>query len=333
MNRCRRVGIDVTKRCNLRCRTCFYYWRQDFNTKSDKPLKDAIDEVTAAQRRGCDHAVLVGQGEPGLWPHLMDWLKMCRAMGVTTSIISNGTMSPDLYDQMYKTGLNHLHLSVHGIGPVLDEIVGVNGSGKRQAETIGWLKKSDLPWRMNVTLQQGNYKTLSDIAGYCMDNGCRHIVLLGFLPHYEWNDPTKMRSVAVDPRELEPYINAACKLVEERGVLLTVRYHPMCRIDPAYSKYIVNARYVLYDPWEWDYGHAGDSEEALWAAATGLGDSVSVTGAPCQSCASRMHCGGWNRVSIAGFPGCVEADEYNKYPAVPGGMHDANPANSAKGWF
>lgn len=333
MNRCRRVGIDVTRRCNLRCRTCFYYWRQDFNTKTDKPLQDAISETVAAYRRGCNHAVLVGQGEPGLWPYLIDWLKLCRATGITTSIISNGTMNVDLYEQMYACGLNHLHLSVHGVGPVLDEIVGVNGSGKRQAETIEWLKKSDLPWRMNVTLQQGNYKTLSDIAGYCMDNGCRHIVLLGFLPHYEWNDPAKMRTVAVDPRELEPYINAACKAVSDRVVLLTVRYHPMCRIAPEYAKYVVNARYVLYDPWEWDYGHSGDSEEDLWKAAVSMGDSVAVAGKPCHSCAVRMHCGGWNRVSAAGFPGCIEAQEYCKLPDVPGSLHDLNPANSEKGWF
>jgi MoaA/NifB/PqqE/SkfB family radical SAM enzyme len=244
-------------------------------------------------------------------------------------------MPVERYEAMYEAGLDHLHVSVHGIGQVLDSIVGVDGAGEKQAKTLRWLNDTGRPWRMNMTVQQLNYKTLPDIAEFCMAHGCRHIVSLGFLPHYEWNDPVKLRTVAVDPLVLEPYINAVCDTVAERpDVLLTVRYHPMCRIEPQYRKYVVNARYVLYDPWEWDYGHAGDSADDLKRAAENLGNSVANMGLPCSKCTAFMACGGWNRIYYAAFSGSVTpVTDMPPEHRVWGALHEKNPANAAKGYF
>lgn len=350
MNRCRRVGLDVTKRCNWRCHTCFYRWKPDFNAKFDRPLGDVMGEVRVAQKRGCNHAVIVGWGEPMLWPPLLDWVKACKTQGMTTSIITNGTGSPRRYAQLYEAGLNHLHVSVHGLGETLDRVAGVPGAGRQQAKALDWLGDSKLPWRMNMTVQRANHTELPKIARHCLDRGCRHIVALGFLPHYEWNDPTKLREVAVDPRELEPYLAMTAAQVELQNAkdfqlerndpayidgrrLFTIRYHPLCCLADAYRRYVVNARFVLYDPWEWDYGNAGASEDQLWAAALSLGDSVATQGPPCSECLLLEHCGGWNRTYAQGFPGCLEGGPLGGDHKPRAFYHDRNPANHAKGWF
>jgi hypothetical protein len=253
-------------------------------------------------------------------------------MGMSTSIITNGSVSVHRYEEMRSAGLNHLHISVHGIGPVLDEIVGVEGAGARQGQVLSWLKKTDWPWRMNMTVQQANYKTLPDIASMCVEHGCKHIISLGFLPHYEWNAPDKLRQVAVHPAEIKPYIQAAGQIALDAGAMFTIRYHPMCLLDEPWRKYVVNAAYVLYDPWEWDYEHHGEAPETLWRSAQGIGDTVAIKEAPCLSCGARIHCGGWNRVYCAGFGRPTEILHAIDIPdKTPGWYHLQNPANLEKG--
>lgn len=342
MKKCTRVGIDVTRRCNWRCKTCFYRWSPGFNTAYDKPLGAVLGEARAAKARGCDHVVLVGWGEPGMWPHLLDMIRRVTDMGMTSSIITNGSLSVSHYAAMREAGLNHLHVSAHGTGDVLDTVAGVPGAGDKQARLMEYLKAEDWPWRMNMTVQRVNYQHLAGIADVCLRHGCRHIISLGFLPHYEWNDPAKLKEVAVHPQELRPHIQAAVDAVEEwnagatagRDAMFTIRYHPMCHLDEKYRKYVVNARYVLYDPWEWDYGHAGDDAGASWNAAVSIGGTVSIDREPCVSCGLRMHCGGWNRVYAAGFEGAaLRAIEMPADTQSPGWYHDQNAANSARGWF
>ena len=345
MRRCTRVGIEVTKRCNWRCQTCFHRWKPTFNADEHRTIESVATEIDAAIARGCDHSVLVGEGEPTLWRGLFEFIQYCKDKGITSSVITNGTCSIEKAARMYETGLNHLHVSAHGMGETLDRIAGVPGAGIKQSALIEWLGESGLPWRSNATLQLENYKELPKITDYMITNGCRHIVYLGFLPHYEWNDPEKLRTVAVHPAELRPYLEESIGIIEDTNskktrsiddpqILTTIRYHPMCHIEPRYWKYIVNARYVLYDPWEWDYEYLGLDDKSFWEAAKGIGGTVSVNGPPCIKCDLLLHCGGWNKHMVKGFNGAgLDAKLLMPKLTEPGAIHDQNPANHAKGYF
>lgn len=260
---------------------------------------------------------------------------------MSVSIISNGSLSVAHYESLYAAGLNHIHMSVHGMGAVLDEISGVEGAGTRQDRVVKWLGENGYPWRMNMTVQRANYTTIPDIADFCIENGCRHIISLGFLPHYEWNDPAKLRQVAVHPAELRTYIEQVGERVEQanasgKEIMFTIRYHPMCHLAERWRKYVVNAAYVLYDPWEWDYGHRGEPDHAFWRSAIQMGGSVSINENPCSVCEAFIHCGGWNRVYCNGFgkpPEILKAITMPPNTACRGWLHLLNPANSGKGWF
>jgi MoaA/NifB/PqqE/SkfB family radical SAM enzyme len=321
--------MDVTMRCNWKCKTCFYRHKEWFNTPVDKSLAEAISETAEAQARGCNHVVLVGQGETSIWPHLEEFLKHCKDSGITSSIITNGTAPIGRYEIMYGAGLDHLHVSVHGIGKTLDTIAEVDGSGARQMKTLQWLKESKLPWRSNTTLQLANYKDLPQIAETVLDCGAFHVVFLGFLPHYEWGN--RLAEVAVRSRELRPYLEPAVKIVADSGKLTTVRYHPMCHISRDFRKYVVNARYVLYDPWEWEYGYAGKTEEEIWDAAVNMFGGVGCHGEPCLRCTHFVHCGGFNQTFINGFNGNDLGAITEDINQTPGFLHDQNPANAKGG--
>ena len=122
MNKCKRVGLEITKRCNWRCTTCFYRWQAGFNEAYDVPLAELCGQMDAAKTRGCEHAVVVGWGEPVLYKELPEINKEATARDMTSSIITNGSAAPDTYQKLFDAGINHLHISAHGVGATLDAI-------------------------------------------------------------------------------------------------------------------------------------------------------------------------------------------------------------------
>lgn len=294
LKQCSRVGLNVTKRCNWECQTCFYRWKEDFNTKWDLSYNDLRAEIRSAKMRGCDHTVAVGFGEVTFYPLIDEMVIYSKMLGMWSSIITNGSAGVPKYEHLFDIGLNHLHISAHGHdAQTLDAISGRDGAAKKQHELLDWLNINRLPFRTNATLQKMNYKQLPQIINHAIEHGAFHAVLLGFLPHYEWG--SRMNEVAVPPAELQPFIEESLDLALQAGVLTTLRYHPLCCLRPDLWPYVTNARYVLYDPWEWDYGCRGIDEPQFRTAALNMGDSVAIQGEPCCNCAVRMQCGGWNR--------------------------------------
>ena len=332
MNKCARAGINVTKRCNWKCATCFYRWKEDFNTAGDLEVEHLHQQIGNAKRRGCKHIVAIGFGETSLYKHIDDMILYTKLMGMTSSIITNGTLDIDKYETMYDLGLNHLHISTHGHTPeVLNEIAGNKKAFEKQSHLLHWLGMTGKSFRTNTTIQKLNYQLLPEITQYCIDAGSKHINLLGFLPHYEWGD--KLLEVAVNPVELRPYLEESIHIAMQKGVMVTLRYHPFCCIDSAYHPFITNARYVLYDPWEWDYDCFGKDDATYQQAAINMGDSVAIK-ERCSGCYMKMHCGGWNETYAKAFDykGIIPITD-TSIPQEFGAIFNLNKTNHAKGWF
>ena len=331
---CKRVGIEITWRCNLHCRHCFHLRNKNFHKLIDTPFKDIQDEITNARQRGCNHTVVVGQGEPTLDKRLPDILKYSQDMGLETSIITNGTAPIKLYEKLYRDGLDHLHLSMHGTGQIFDKIVRVERMHRRQNQLVAWLKESKLPWRNNMTIQKHNYEDIPNVINMAMDGGIFHFVFLVFMPIYDW--PNYMGDVAVHPKKLQPIIQKG--IDDLRDTYLSLRYFPMCYLEPKYWKYVANSWSVFYDPWEWEYGKLDLAHpENTWKAAMERRSSVRHPYCE-QYCKAYNHCGGWFKgyADYLGYKNVLRAitkipDEYKGVWDTPGGVFMMNPANQLKG--
>jgi len=331
---CTRLGLDVTWRCNLKCRHCFYLRTPKLHQAEDVPEEQWKRLIDQGKAGGLDHVVIVGYGEPSLCPSMPAILDYCHAQGMATSMITNGATGLHRFKAFFARGLDHLHISSHGLCPTLDEIVGVPGTFARQAELKEWLALEGLLFRTNVTLQQANYRELPELAEYEISHGVHHFVLLGFLPHYEWRG--HVHEIAVHPGELRPYIEDAASQLVDAGTLFTIRYHPLCHLAPHYWMFVVNANHVYYDPWEWNYDLQVNDLPRIEQKARELGEAVACK-TPCDQCLARRYCGGWNRTYAEAFDGAGlqpirEVPEM--YRAVwdqEGGLHDLNPANHETG--
>ncbi len=217
----------------------------------------------------------------------------------------------------------------------MNQIAARPDAAAKQLRLKEWLQKEQLPFRTNLTMQQANYQQMPEALCRDADLGAFHVVMLGFLPHYEWGDPKKTAEVGVHPELLRPYIEETCRLMTERNQLFTIRYHPLCHLDPAYWKHVVNTKYVLFDPFEWTYSLQADNIPALWKDALKMGEGTRTTD-PCNSCSALRHCGGWNKRNVDGV-GCTltaitkAPPEYAKVWDIDGGVHDLNPVNHLDG--
>jgi len=335
MNPCNCAGINVTWACNWKCKHCFYRRSDSLHKPLHRPLSDIIAEAKAGKERGCNRIVLIGQGEPMLHPEINKIIASLTELGLYSNIITNGSLPIGRYKELFYAGLNHLQISAHALDETLDVVTETPGAGEKQKELIEWLSFFKYPFRTNTSLQQLNYHHLLRTVFYLIEKGAFHVALLGFLPHYEWKQYAA--EVAVHPKELRPYIEAAADLLIDSGTYFTIRYHPFCHLSPEYWKYIVNARYVLYDPWEWDYGFYNQDPDKVWPAAQAMGESVAIQGYPCTECCMKLHCGGWNKFYADTFQGAgltpLVRVPFEAWPVrnTPGGLHDLNAANRLKG--
>lgn len=254
--------------------------------------------------------------------------------GMKSLIITNGSIGVERYRRLYDLGLDHLQISMHGRGKTLDRIAEREGAGRRQMELLEWLNKESYPFRINITLQQLNRQEVFEIVEKAVQLGAFHVSLLNFLPHYHWN--LYVRDVAVNPVELIGVLEKSMEYMEKK-VLITLRYFPMCLLKPNFWKYVTNAQFVLFDPWEWEYGYYSEDTEKVWESATKINEAVEIKGQPCASCLLKSHCGSWNRVyaqafNFEGLRAIREApDELKEAINRRGGLFDLNPANEKEG--
>ena len=90
--------LDVTRRCNIRCRGCFFHCIQDPKSMpGSRQIKDVTSEVVDRicrefPRLGTTEIFLVGEGEPFLHPDLFNFVGSFKKAGLKVQVFTNGTL-------------------------------------------------------------------------------------------------------------------------------------------------------------------------------------------------------------------------------------------------
>ena len=87
------VNFHLWKRCNMKCRFCFATFQdvgQDVLPKGHLARADSIAVVEALAAAGFDKINFAG-GEPALCPWLPGLIRRAKELGLTTSIVTNGS--------------------------------------------------------------------------------------------------------------------------------------------------------------------------------------------------------------------------------------------------
>ena len=338
MKPCRRVGLNVTKKCNVNCIHCFYRYSEEFNTEHHVSPEEIKLKMVAAKKRGCNHALAIGWGEPMMYRHINEFVANAKEVGLHSSIITNGVIHTSKYEKLYDLGIDHIHLSVHAIGDTFDKITRTHGSWRLLEKNLIWLKENNLPFRTNTTIQQENFESLPDIVRRILNYRPYHVVLLGYLPIISQRG--KLEKVMKSYSEIRSPLERALGILEENGVFFTLRYHPFCKINMKYWKYITNTPYVVFDPWEWEYGLLTENLQEMYSNGMKKFGGVLHNDVPCEQCAVKLHCGGVHKAYFkfeddVCEPVKLELLDVGEQKIIEkmGLYFDRNPANSLTGYI
>lgn len=179
------VDIELTYRCNLRCRICpqeLYKTQQGKKTQNGREMDaqemDRLFKDLAAMKVG--YITLTG-GEPLLHRDIFPIIHLARQNGLFVNILSNGMLLDDaMADELSRLGVGAMTLSLDGHQEVHDRIRGVKGSFSR---LTGGIKALTLPRRggtapllsLNCTISRLNQDSFSDVVRIASEHGIRSI--------------------------------------------------------------------------------------------------------------------------------------------------------------
>lgn len=156
------VMVEVTRRCNARCKHCY----NDSGTKRNNELtfeeiKKLLDELA---RMGVVNVVLTG-GEPLLHPHLFSIIKHIRSKPMSLMLFTNGTLvTEETVRTLKDLGIISVAVSLDGATPETnDSFRGVPGGFEKTVKAIEILKKAGIPLRINVCVHKGIISEFADL--------------------------------------------------------------------------------------------------------------------------------------------------------------------------
>lgn len=156
-----RVYFELTRRCNLSCRTCF--------NDSHRPLSDELttpeilDILNQLDRLGTFEIRFTG-GEPTLHPDLREIVLFAQELGFYVSLGTNGVYSDKVRSWIYESGVDWFIVSLDGTEEVNDRVRG-RGSHRQVVRTLGELAlRPHLRVRLNMVVARHNIHTIESMA-------------------------------------------------------------------------------------------------------------------------------------------------------------------------
>ncbi|WMJ79418.1 radical SAM protein [Clostridium sp. MB40-C1] len=143
--------VHVTDRCNLHCIGCYSYVNKR-NTKKDLRFEEICEIFKKLNDFNIKQVVISG-GEPFIREDLKDICKYAQSLGISLSIITNGTLSSEVYTKVLPY-LQEIAVSIDGYNKDT-YFIRDKGIMPKVIETVKFLKDK-IPTKMIATLHKKN---------------------------------------------------------------------------------------------------------------------------------------------------------------------------------
>lgn len=170
VNQLTHIHIDVTGRCNLACRHCFYYDGESrrLSERPDPAAATIADWIAQAMELGCQHVTFSG-GEPFI---RQDMLELLDIGGIPKSILTNGSLiSADVLAALNGHELlEELRISWDGWRGH-EQL-----RGRESLEAVMKLlelldERTEIPYAINTTVSRAGAAELPAMYDYILDSG------------------------------------------------------------------------------------------------------------------------------------------------------------------
>lgn len=193
----------VTLRCNSRCQFCNIWKSEDASEKEEQGIPDIRSNLGDLKRLGVRLVDFTG-GEPLLYPHLVDALRMAKDIGLYTSVTTNCLLYPK-YASDLKGMVDILQFSMESADEAKhNEIRGVD-SYKKVMESIDISKHLKQKAYLIHTVTNGNYLNVPEMIRFAQEKKC----VLALNPCFEYFENEGLSSQAASGLKKyhrEPYV-------------------------------------------------------------------------------------------------------------------------------
>jgi len=166
----RGVDIEITSRCNLRCRYCYYFGNPAVEYR-DLPTTEWLRFFDELGRCAVMDVTLQG-GEPFIRKDLPQLIEGIISNHMRFSILSNGTLIDDAIASFLAdtNRCDSVQVSVDGSGPAIHDACRGKGSFEGAIKGIRTLQRHEVPVAVRVTIHRHNVHDLEAIARLLLDD-------------------------------------------------------------------------------------------------------------------------------------------------------------------
>jgi SynChlorMet cassette radical SAM/SPASM protein ScmE len=170
MNTPKKIDLDITSRCNLRCSYC-YYFSSDGDTGVDLPLEQWLQFFEECNRCAVTEVCLCG-GEPLIREDFKEFVEGVVKNRMRFSVLSNGTLINDDIVEFLKSTkrCNSFQVSIDGPGPESHDACRGKGSFEKALRGLRILMNHKMPATVRVTIHKHNVRQLDEIAKLLLED-------------------------------------------------------------------------------------------------------------------------------------------------------------------
>lgn len=165
------LQVHPTLRCNLRCLHCYSESGPD-RRGGELPVPVLEAALSDAHAHGYTVAGFSG-GEPLLYTGLPQVLAHARALGMTTTVTSNGMLLGSRRLEPLREVVSLLAISVDGVPTSHDRMRDRAGAFEAMRRNLPAVRDSGIPFGFIFTLTQHNVHELDWVATFAIEQGAR----------------------------------------------------------------------------------------------------------------------------------------------------------------
>lgn len=255
----RRGVIWLGQVCNLRCHFCYFVDRVKTKDHPEHPFM-TLEKAKKIFKNLVDfyhnNSIDIQGGEPTIYPDILELINYGKSIGLFPTLITNAIIlaNKKVCIEYKDAGVRDFLVSVHGIGEVYDEIVGLKGAYKRQMKGIENLRETGIPYRFNTVLSKKALPYLKQIAGIAVKTSSRAVNFISNNP-FEDQKNINIRNCDNVPKysDVAPYLTEALDMLYSENIECNVRYFPLCMVEKRHRQSVYMWPQLSYDIHEWDF--------------------------------------------------------------------------------
>jgi MoaA/NifB/PqqE/SkfB family radical SAM enzyme len=238
----KRCKINTGHICNANCPFCYYS-----NSRIENIKFDLIEKQLGIAKKFGMESVDFSGGEPTIHKDFKKMIETANKIGFKDiCAVTNGLTFHDkgFMKECMELGLNDILLSLHGIEPIQNRVMGIDNAYSRAIKTIENANDLGLRVRVNSVVSSMTYKNLPLLSKEL--NVYNYNMILFKYCFDQINSPD-----FVNHLKTSQYIKQAIDNCKDRIEVINVRYIPFCFMR-GYEKYVTNFHQKKYDPLEWN---------------------------------------------------------------------------------